>query len=476
MEKQQVKKLKVLFENWSGSKAKKIEMLPPSGSYREYYRIYSPQKTVIGSFNADLKENIAFITFSKHFFSKGLPVPEILAEDLENNIYLQSDLGDTTLFAYLTASREGKEYTADIVDIYKKVIEKLPLFQVVASKDIDYSVCYPRDSFDKQSMMWDVNYFKYYFLKLAQIPFDEQELEDDFQTFTDYLLQADRDYFLYRDFQSRNVMIYENNPYFIDYQGGRRGALQYDLASLLYDGKADMPQEIRNMLLEYYIDNLSEYIPVKKEEFRQYYIGYVFIRIMQAMGAYGFRGFYENKAHFLQSIPYAINNLKYLLEIQNLPVKIPTLINVLHLLTKSEKLQQIGRPKNQLLVTITSFSYKKGLPEDKSGNGGGYIFDCRAINNPGRYNEYKELTGRDGKVIDFLENKTDIENFLEHSFALVDNSVQRYIDRKFTNLMVSYGCTGGQHRSVYAADRLGKYLKQKFDNIDVEILHREQAF
>ncbi|RMD48223.1 MAG: phosphotransferase enzyme family protein, partial [Ignavibacteria bacterium] len=426
--------LLILFEKWSGEKATEFYPLPPSGSYREYYRIKSKSKSAIGVYNSDAKENIAFLNFSKHFKSHGLAVPEIYAEDQKNDIYLEEDLGDTTLFAYLTAIRKNGEFPSEAAEIYKKVLEELPKFQITAAKDLDYSVCYPRSAFDKQSMLWDLNYFKYYFLKLAKIPFEEQALENDFHTLIQFLLEAGTDYFLYRDFQSRNIMLIKHEPYFIDYQGGRKGALQYDVASLLYDAKADIPQALRTQLLKHYIDNLKNYIEFDEAKFREYYYGYVLIRIMQAMGAYGFRGFYEKKEHFLKSIPFALENLTWLLDNIELPIKIPALWNALLKTTQSENLKKFGTKKKEykLSVTVTSFSYKKGIPNDTSGNGGGFVFDCRGLLNPGRYDEYKLLNGKDEEVIQFLEEKSNVKEFLSHAFSLVDATVENYIERKFT--------------------------------------------
>ncbi len=432
----------------------------------------------MGVYNQDFRENIAFIEFTRHFLKHGLNVPGLIASDIENNIYILEDLGDQTLFSYLSEERKEKGFTGDLIKTYKKVIESLPGFQIEAGKDLDYSVCYPRDKFDRQSMMWDMNYFKYYFLKLAKIPFDEQLLEDDFQKFAAYLLQAGQDYFLYRDFQSRNIMINDGKVYFIDYQGGRKGALQYDIASLLYDAKADIPRSVRTELFEYYLDVLEKHIKFDRGEFRNYYYGYVLIRIMQAMGAYGFRGFYEKKKHFLASIPYAIENLKWILGNVKLPVNIPTLESVLQSLTESEYLKSIGNDhavfsaKNKLTVRINSFSYKNGIPLDESGNGGGYVFDCRAIHNPGKYEEYKTLTGKDEEVIRFFEKETEMEDFLNAVFLLADQSVEKYIKRDFTDLVISFGCTGGQHRSVYSAEKLAKHLKAKY-NIQIILIHRE---
>lgn len=464
-----------LFEKWAGENYKEFTELPPSGSYREYYRITSENNSVIGVYNSDKKENIAFLTFTDHFYAKGLAVPKILSIDEENDIYLEEDLGDTTLFKYLTDVREGENFPEELVGIYKKVLTELPKFQIEAGTGLNYDVCYPRASFDKQSMMWDLNYFKYYFLKLAKIHFDEQALENDYQVFTDYLLKAETKYFLYRDFQSRNIMLKDGEPYFIDYQGGRKGALHYDLASLLFDGKADIPHNVRSELLHHYMRELKKHIDFDEASFLQFYYGYVLIRIMQAMGAYGFRGFYEKKEHFLASIPFAIENLKWLLSVVSLPIEIPTLISVLESLTESEELKKFGKKKKtyNLNLKISSFSYKKGLPADDSGNGGGYIFDCRAIHNPGRYDQYKLLTGKDAPVIRFLEEDSKVDEFLEHVYALVENQIKVYQARKFTNLMVSFGCTGGQHRSVYCAEKLANYLKE-IPNLNIDLSHREQ--
>ena len=337
--KEQIKKdLIILFEHWSKEKVVNISPLSKlvSASYREYYRITGKSRKAIGVFNADKKENIAFLSFTKHFIKKGICVPQIYAEALKKNIYLVQDFGDTTFFSYLTKARKDKDFSYELVNVYKKIIEELPQFQIFAGKDIDYSVRYPRSRFDKQSMMWDLNYFKYYFLKLAKIPFDEQELEDDFSVFSDYLLQADCNFFMYRDFQSRNIMIYNNMPYFIDYQGGRKGALQYDLASLLFDAKADIAQNVREQLLKHYIKVVDKIIDINKNDFIQYFYAYGLIRIMQALGAFGFRGLYEKKQHFIQSIPYAIKSIKLILNKKPVNVKIPALLNVLQQLTKSK--------------------------------------------------------------------------------------------------------------------------------------------
>ncbi len=464
-----------LFENHFNEKVETFEMLPPSGSYRQYCRMQNKNRSVIGAINTDVKENTAFLSFSNHFKTNGLPVPEVFAVSSDLKKYLQEDLGDTTLFRFLSTTREKEGFSENIISEYKKVLKVLPKIQVIAGKDIDYSVCYPRAAFDKQSMMWDLNYFKYYFLKLAKIHFDEQALEDDFQLFSNFLLSANSGFFLYRDFQSRNVMLKDGDVYFIDYQGGRQGALQYDLASLLYDGKADIPQSVRTQLFDYYFGELKKYMTVDEEKFTVFFKGFVLIRIMQAMGAYGFRGFYEKKEHFLKSIPFALKNLEYILKDIKLPVKMPELLSVFQQLINSEVLKEIGQVKSNLTVTVTSFSYKKGIPNDPSGNGGGHVFDCRAINNPGRYAEYKELTGKDLAVQEFLEQKSEITLFLNAVNMLVDQSVKTYLERDFSHLSVSFGCTGGQHRSVYSAEKVAKHLENNFP-VNVILVHREQQF
>jgi aminoglycoside/choline kinase family phosphotransferase len=461
-----------LFEHHFQETVDRFTPMPASGSYREYYRIRSKNHSVVGVYNTDVKENTAFLSFTSHFLITGIPVPEIYTVSSDLKKYLLEDLGDTTLFSFLTKTRETEGFSETITAEYRKVLSLLPEIQLAAGKGIDYSVCYPREAFDKQSMMWDLNYFKYYFLKLARIPFDEQALEDDFQALSDFLLSAPSGYFLYRDFQSRNVMLKEGKVFFIDYQGGRRGALQYDLASLLYDGKADIPPEVRSQLFDFYLAGLQKYMPVDEIAFTTYYQGFVLIRIMQAMGAYGFRGLYEKKEIFLRSIPYAIKNLQGLLPGLTLPVKIPELLHVLELITRSEALKEMGQEKSNLTVRITSFSYKKGIPADQSGNGGGFVFDCRALNNPGRHAEMKNLTGKDLPVQQFIEQNTEMQWFLNPVKSLVEQAVKNYMERGFTHLFVAFGCTGGQHRSVYAAEKTAGYIRNSFP-VNVVLVHRE---
>jgi hypothetical protein len=348
----------------------------------------------------------------------------------------------------------------------------LPRFQVEAGRDLNYKVCYPRASFDRQSIAWDLNYFKYYFLRLAGVPFNEQALEADFGRLTKFLLGAPHEYFLYRDFQSRNVMLRDGEPWFLDYQGGRRGALQYDIASLLYDGKADLPPALRQELLNYYLECLGGFIDIRRDVFLEYYNAYVYVRILQALGAYGFRGFYERKAHFLQSVPYALKNLRWLEENVKLPIALPALMESLASLSRSEKLQGISVPAGGLTVRVFSFSFHREMPVDESGNGGGFVFDARCLPNPGREERFKTQTGKDAPVIDYLQQQESVTEFLHNAESLVDESVRAYQRRGFANLMVSFGCTGGQHRSVYLAEQLARHLRAS-KGVNVVLRHVE---
>ncbi len=429
------------------------------GSGRLIVRLTGGSQSAIGILYPVREENVAFLEFSRHFRRHGLPVPEIYAEDLSQGAYLEEDLGDTTLFEFLGRNRAGDDLAPQAWEAYRKVVAMLPRFQVEAGRDLNYKVCYPRASFDRQSIRWDLNYFKYYFLRLAGVPFNEQALEVDFGRLTKFLLGAPHDYFLYRDFQSRNVMLRGGEPYFLDYQGGRKGALQYDIASLLFDGKADLPPELRQDLLEAYLDCLAASIDLDREAFMEHYYAFVYVRILQALGAYGFRGFYERKAHFLESVPYALKNLRWLGANVRLPIALPALEDALEAMVGAEKLQALASPAAGLTVRIFSFSFHRDLPADETGNGGGFVFDARGLPNPGREERFRQLTGKDAAVMDYLDGRESVRQFLAHVFSLVDSSVSDYQRRGFTSLMVSFGCTGGRHRSVYLAEQLAKHLR-----------------
>ncbi len=469
--------IRKVFKDWHGKKADFIQKLPQTASYREYYRISFDNQTIIGVFNEDFKENEAFISFSKTFNDLKLNVPVVLYEDLAENVYLLNDLGDTTLYSLIHANKHDYASSPHLVNIYKRALEELLRFQIVADKIIDYSFCYPRALFDRQSILWDLNYFKYDFLKLARIGFDEQLLENDFQKFSSFVASVNTDYFLYRDFQSRNIMIKDEELYFIDYQGGRKGALQYDVASLLFDAKAEIPNPLREELLNHYLEVLESKYNLSRDEFMKSYYAFVLIRIMQAMGAYGFRGLFEKKVHLIKSIIPATKNLKYLLETGKLDFDIPHIHHVFNNLINSNEFKIYEDrilPNDKLTVTITSFSYKREIPIDLADNGGGFVFDCRGLNNPGRHLDFKLLNGRSPEVIKFLEENSDVNDFMSNTYPLVDSTIETYLERGFKDLMVNFGCTGGQHRSVYCADKMFEHLKKKYD-VNIFLSHIEQG-
>ncbi len=466
--------LERLFEEHFGSKAEDARPLQGQlgGSGRVIVRLRGGAFSATGILYSVREENVAFLEFSRHFRRHGLPVPQIYGEALKEGAYLEEDLGDTTLFEYLSAHRSGEAVDAAALEAYRKVVAVLPRFQVVAGRDLNYKVCYPRASFDRQSIAWDLNYFKYYFLRLAGVPFNEQALEHDFTRLTKLLLAADHEYFLYRDFQSRNVMLRDGEPYFLDYQGGRKGALQYDIASLLFDGKADLPPALRQELLEYYLDCLGGYLDFKRDAFMEHYYSYVYVRIMQALGAYGFRGFYERKPHFLESVPFALKNLRWLAHNVRLPVALPALMDAFNGMLGSEKLMALGHAESGLTVRVYSFSFHRQMPADEEGHGGGFVFDGRGLPNPGREERFRVLTGKDAPVIEYLEQQESVRNFLKNAEEMVDATVASYEKRGFSSLLVSFGCTGGQHRSVYLAEQMAKHLLGR-RGVQVAVRHLE---
>lgn len=472
-------RLGVLYQAWAGRRAADILPLPRAGSDRMYYRLGKPGPMAIGVFNADPRENAAFVSFGQHFHQLGLPVPEIYATDLPHGVYLQQDLGDLDLLRQLESARQGDAFPDSSLALYLDSLEALARMQIQGAEGLDFSKCQPRAAFDLQSMRWDLAYFKYYFLKLTGASFDEQALEDDFEALAGYLLGAAHTGFMHRDFQARNIMVHAGRPYFIDFQGGRRGALQYDLASLLFQAKARIPEDVRAHMLDHYLAAASRLLPIDARAFKAHFSGFVLIRTLQVLGAYGFRGLYEQRPHFLESIPPALDNLAWCLA-HLPPVALPTLVPVLEGLLASPRVRALGRPfegdvenAHRLTLRVRSFSYKQGHPEDPSGNGGGFVFDCRAILNPGRFPVYKTLTGRDQPVIDFLTQHTTVGNFLDHAYALVAPAIEDYIQRGFTDLHVAFGCTGGQHRSVYCADTLAARIAKRYP-VHVDLLHVEQ--
>ena len=458
-----------LYTQFVGSAPTSIEELPSSGSSRRYFRLKG-EKSIIGVLGTCKEENEAFLYMSEHFHKKGLPVPEIYAISDDTMAYIQEDLGDTLLFNAIEKGRKTSVFSDEEKTLLVKTIRLLPDMQFLGADEFNFSKCYPAPEFNSRSIMWDLNYFKYCFLKATGLEFLEDKLEDDFQRMTDVLLRSFSATFMYRDFQSRNVMIKNGEPWFIDYQGGRKGPFYYDVASFLWQAKANLPESLRMELLNEYVDSLRKYQPVDEEYFHAQLRHFVLFRTLQVLGAYGFRGYFEKKPHFIQSVPFAIENLRNLL--QKPYPEYPYLSKVLKELVNMKQFTD-DLAKRTLTVKVMSFAYKKGIPNDTTGNGGGFVFDCRAVNNPGKYERYKPYNGLDEQVIKFLEDDGEIIDFLDHSYSLVDASVKRYIERGFTNLMVCFGCTGGQHRSVYCAQHMAEHINKKF-NVKVELIHREQ--
>ena len=516
-----MEQLKALFRQWAGEPCTQCLALGANGSSRRYFRIIGDTHRCIGAIASDVRENEAFFAYSRHLHARGIRVPELYAVHDDRRRYLQQDLGDLSLYGLLYEKKQkGGGFDAEMLALYRQALADLHDIQV-AGRDMDFSVAYPRPAFDSRSILWDLNYFKYNYLKLQHIPFDEDRLEDDFQRLAGRLLSADTNYFLYRDFNPRNIMVVENsklkienslthnnnsqfsillpasqalstaekksNPaknsqlFYIDYQGGRRGAAQYDVASLLFSAKSDLPQALRNELLQHYVSLHGD------AHFMDHFWHYVLLRILQTLGAYGYRGLFERKPYFIESIPLAHNNLRRLVEdhpdlLADLP-ELQSIVGNLELVVKSDDLgdrsygagvENATTLNSQLTVTVMSFSFKQGLPDDPSGNGGGHIFDCRALPNPGRYPEYKAYTGKDAPVIEFLRDKEPVAIFLDHALAIVSQSVDKYLERHFSHLSVSFGCTGGQHRSVYCAEQLAAALRQRYPDVNVVLHHREQ--
>jgi aminoglycoside/choline kinase family phosphotransferase len=462
------KQLEHLFEKWSDENVVKIIPIALSGSNRKYYRIQGSTKKAVGVFNDNKQENHAFFSFTNTFIKAGLAVPELYSFDKDKTTYLLQDLGDQTLFDLLLNNK--KEHLTEILKHYKNALRELIRFQILGKKQINFNDCYPCNMMDKQSFLWDLNYFKYYFLKPQNINFDEQKLEDDFHQLTEILQEADHTYFLFRDFQARNIMIYEDKVFFIDYQGGRKGALQYDLASLLYQVKANLSSKDRKELLAYYCDELELSTGIAKQDFIKHFYPYVFIRLIQVMGAYGFRGLIEKKSHFIESIPFAITTLKNLIPSFYFLDKLPELHYCIRQIVERKKEK---KKSEYLKIEIKSFAYKAGIPKDDSGHGEGFVFDCRALPNPGSLKEYKQMSGLDNEVIIYLKKYPEVNSFLDMVYNIVSQSIDNYIERSFTNLNINFGCTGGQHRSVYCAESLKNYLTKNYQ-LNIKLEHTQK--
>ncbi|WP_286847505.1 MULTISPECIES: RapZ C-terminal domain-containing protein [unclassified Proteiniphilum] len=464
-----MKELVKLFGDHTGRYNPEIEPLPSSGSNRRYYRLKQGDVSLIGVAGQSKEENRAFIELSRHFRRQKLNTPEVHAVSNDEMFYIQQDLGDDILFDAIKGGRLTGVFSHEEKELLHKTIAMLADFQVKGAQGLDFDICYPLPEFNRRSVMWDLNYFKYNFLKTTGMDFLEDLLENDFEKLADTLLKNETDTFMYRDFQSRNVMLVNGNPYFIDFQGGRKGPVYYDVASFLWQAKASFPDELRDELIQTYIKSLNKYFPVNEADFTKQLRQFVLFRTLQVLGAYGFRGYFEKKPHFIQSVPFALNNLRELLK-EGFD-EYPYLCGMLNEMVDLK--QFADTQKHELEVRIFSFAYKKGIPNDVSGNGGGYVFDCRAINNPGKYERYNNVTGLDEPVIKFLEEDGEIVDFLNNIYPIVDRHVKRYIERSFTSLMISFGCTGGQHRSVYAAQHMAEHIAKTW-GIKVSLVHREQ--
>ena len=465
--------ISALYKKWTGRDPGSVDVLPQSGSARRYFRLHGEKQTLIGTYGANIKENESFIYFSENFSSKKLAVPAIHIISEDKLFYIQEDLGDVSLLNQL----ESKGLTDEVYEQFRKSLQALAQLQVKGDDKLDYNKCLTNKEFGKQAIMADLLYFKYYFLDALRKPYDKQKLIDDFEALSNYLTHTEYKYFMFRDFQSRNIMIRDEQPYFIDYQGGMKGAPQYDVASMLWQARANLPEEWKNDLLEDYMNSFEKTIGKKLDRtiFRSQFNGYVLIRLLQVLGAYGFRGLFERKAQFLTSIPLALRNLKEFFGKQSIGISVPEFRKVLDICVADEIIQQFtptqATDETPLVVRISSFSYRNGgIPEDGTENGGGFVFDCRGILNPGRVDRMKTQTGRDKEVKDFLEQQSKMPEFLNSVFDIVDTTVEEYIKRGFESLMVSFGCTGGQHRSVYAADAMARHLKNKF-KVKIELRH-----
>ncbi len=465
--KDHISSIKSLLLNNKYPEPKEIKELPSSGSNRIYFRIYfNKNETILASFNDDVEENIAWYSYSVHFKSLGFNVPDVYSRDESYKYFLIQDLGSSDLFGLL--EKQGENY---VRKYYQKVIDDLILFQVEGVKNLDFDVAYPVKQFDKKSVLWDLNYFKYYFVKTHEIIFNENKLEEDFQRFADELLKVSPQYFMYRDFQARNIMIHNDEPWYIDFQGGRQGPLQYDLVSLLFQARANLSSGFKIELHRLYLETLTEILPGEVKTFDKYFPLFVVFRLMQVLGAYGFRGIIQRKGHFLSSIPYATKNIMQFLD-EDFKANFTELSKVLEDIANLKTYSELSNENSKLTVNISSFSFKKsGYPTDHTENGGGFVFDCRALPNPGRIVELRDNNGTQEPIIDYLSQKTEVAQFLEHVYDIVDQSVDNYLERGFTNLQVNFGCTGGKHRSVYSAENLRSHLSKFGDNITVSLKH-----
>ena len=464
-----MRKLKELYSGMYGCEPASIVRLTGDGSNRVYYRM-TGVVPLIGVVGTSVEENRAFIALSRAFGQAGVAAPAVVAVSDDELCYLQEDLGDVTLYGSLTEARENGVFEPAQIELLCRVVAELPKIQFGVAEHFDFSLCYPVSDFNERTVMWDLNYFKYCFLKGVGVEFNENRLEDEFVKMTAMLLSDNDNVFLYRDFQSRNVMLKDSSPYFIDFQGGRKGPIYYDIASFVGQARAKYTAAAVDAMLNAYLDALAAYKKVEKQHFMKMLSLFRVFRLLQNLGAYGYRGLFERKKAFIESIPAALEQL-----LQQLALAGGEFPYIHSLIQEIAQLPMFVRyDSKELTVDVMSFSYKRGIPDDISGNGGGFVFDCRAIHNPGRYEPYKKLTGMDEPVIKFLETESNIVGFLEHAYALVDEMVDTYKKRGFTHIQVCCGCTGGQHRSVYSAEHIARHVADKF-GVRVVVTHKMQG-
>lgn len=465
------KRLIELYNNHFGTDPQSVVALPGAGSNRKYYRIAAENgETVIGVIGTSAEENKAFYEMAEIFAARELNSPKVIAKSDDYIAYLQEDLGSVSLFDVIANGREnGGNYSQPERLFIAHAIMHLPCFQFEGAGEDVFSKCYPQREMDRVSVMFDLNYFKYDFLKLTGVDFNEFKLQADLEAFADAIVAENGNTLLYRDFQARNIMLCKGKPMFIDFQGARKGPIYYDVASFLWQASAKFSDDLRDEMIDVYLEALQKYKKMTKEEFMPKLRLFVLFRLLQVLGAYGYRGLWEKKKHFVDSIPPAIDNLRKELSLGTCDAY-PYLKQVCQQIID----WQDSKPKPRGGIRVYSFSFKKGIPQDSTGNGGGYVFDCRGSNNPGRYDEYKPLTGLDQPVIDFLENDGEIVTFLERIYPIADFHVQRWLDRGFSDLMFCFGCTGGRHRSVYSAQHLAEHIHEKF-GVEVYLCHRERG-
>lgn len=471
-----------LCANSFGCMPDSVTALPQAGGDRRYFRLFMPENSgnasvphsVLGVEADDTHDAKAFVALADIFARHGVKVPAVYAHEADYGCYIEQDLGDVSLLSQLGSGR--------VMEFVRAALSSLVRMQVLDRKLWSDAVAYPE--FSRRQIIWDLNYFKYEYLKNTSVAFDEEALEDDFERFAERIMSLPREFwgFMMRDCQSRNVMLCDDVPYFIDFQGGRLGPCIYDAVSFLWQAKARFEPRFRDEMADFYI---GEFVAANDELQRGGISGaaaeailkralpdFVLFRTLQVLGAYGFRGLVQKRAHFIESIPGALANLSQLID-DGVLDSYGELKRVCGMLVGDDRFRRAS--DGRLHVKVYSFSYKRGYPDDFSGNGGGFIFDCRGMHNPGRYDEYKPLTGLDRPVIDFLKQKGEIDGFVDKAVDIVSPTVARYISRGFSQLQIGFGCTGGRHRSVYSAQAVAEKLAALYPDAVIELCHREQG-